>query len=64
VVITKVITLLNKAALVCERMPVRFCNEANTYGIPVVPVWSCSVFNFLQGWCNLFLKNDIAFLQL
>jgi len=40
-----------------------FCNEANSFGIPVVHVWSCSCCNFLQEWRNLFLTTGTAFLQ-
>jgi hypothetical protein len=38
VIIKNIFTLLVKADLILERMPVTFCNEANNYGFTAVPV--------------------------
>ena len=63
VIIKNIFILLVKAALICERMPVTFFNEANNYWFTVVPVWFCSGWKYLARQCNLILTTDIAFLQ-
>ena len=55
VIITKIITL--STAFVCEEIPIRFSNEANTFVSSLFPVWSYKVFHLRQGWRNPFSYN-------